>query len=355
MEKIQDKIFLLAVSLLLSVQGGSSSTKVLAFFLCVTLTCVYEYMSDKRTVYPGFAVYLILMVGVPEFLLFFPVVLYDVISERNWWLLSCYGVAAVLSLSRFSGVWGMAGIVGGTALAVYMAWRTGRFVKLQEMFRDQRDNSRELELMLREKNRNLLEKQDYEVRLATLNERNRIAREIHDNVGHMLSRSILQTAALRTIAGEETVKEQLELLSATLNQAMDNIRESVHDLHDDSLNLESAVEKILDAYKGYEKHYTYDIRTEMDRETKICFLSVVKEGFSNVVKHSDATAVRVAIQEFQQYYQMLFQDNGSAAKEAGDGRGMGLENMRVRVEALRGTMNVRSEQGFRIFISIPKE
>jgi signal transduction histidine kinase len=42
-----------------------------------------------------------------------------------------------------------------------------------------------------------MEKQDYEIYLATLRERNRIAREIHDNVGHMLSRSILQIGALK--------------------------------------------------------------------------------------------------------------------------------------------------------------
>lgn len=47
--------------------------------------------------------------------------------------------------------------------------------------------------------------QDYEIYLATLKERNRIAREIHDNVGHMLTRSILQLGALSVINKDETV------------------------------------------------------------------------------------------------------------------------------------------------------
>ena len=63
--------------------------------------------------------------------------------------------------------------------------------------------------MLQEKNKNLMEKQDYEIYLATLRERNRIAREIHDNVGHMLSRSILQMGALITIHKEEPLHGQL--------------------------------------------------------------------------------------------------------------------------------------------------
>ncbi len=59
--------------------------------------------------------------------------------------------------------------------------------------------SEEHTLLLSEKNKALLEKQDYEIYAATLRERNRIAREIHDNVGHVLSRSILMTAACKPI------------------------------------------------------------------------------------------------------------------------------------------------------------
>lgn len=73
--------------------------------------------------------------------------------------------------------------------------------------------------------------------LQTLRERNRIAREIHDNVGHMLSRSILQMGALITIHKEEPLHGQLAGVGETLNQAMNSIRESVHDLHDESIDL----------------------------------------------------------------------------------------------------------------------
>ena len=58
--------------------------------------------------------------------------------------------------------------------------------------------------------------QDYEIYLATLKERNRIAREIHDNVGHMLTRSILQLGALSVINKDETVGEAINDLSGTL-------------------------------------------------------------------------------------------------------------------------------------------
>ena len=63
-----------------------------------------------------------------------------------------------------------------------------------------RDDSTEKNLLLEEKNHMLVEKQNYEIYTATLKERNRIAREIHDNVGHLLSRSILITGAAKAVA-----------------------------------------------------------------------------------------------------------------------------------------------------------
>ena len=62
-----------------------------------------------------------------------------------------------------------------------------------------KDDSEERTLLLAEKNKALQEKQNYEIYAATLRERNRIAREIHDNVGHLLSRTILLTGAAKTV------------------------------------------------------------------------------------------------------------------------------------------------------------
>ena len=68
-----------------------------------------------------------------------------------------------------------------------------------------RDDSIELEEMLKSKNQALLQEQDQQVHLATLAERNRIAREIHDNVGHLLSRGILLLGAIVTVNKDENI------------------------------------------------------------------------------------------------------------------------------------------------------
>jgi signal transduction histidine kinase len=99
---------------------------------------------------------------------------------------------------------------------------------------------------LEQKNKALMEKQDYEVRVATLRERNRIARDIHDHVGHLLTRAILQLGAIQTVSRGGPLHEPLSGLKQTLDDSMTEIRRSLHDLHDASVDL--AVE--LEAWSG---------------------------------------------------------------------------------------------------------
>lgn len=240
-------------------------------------------------------------------------------------------------------------------LSLILSFRTQRLEALELDLIHMRDTGTELNLALREKNKHLLEKQDYEIYLATLKERNRIAREIHDNVGHMLSRSILQIGALGTIHKEEPLHTQLTEVNTTLNQAMNSIRESVHDLHDDSIDLKQAITEALSPLQEqYKILLDYDMTHNIPRNVKYCLISTVKEGVSNIIKHSDADKVTLLLREHPGFYQLCMEDNGIVTSKSLDG-GIGLENMRERVEALNGTLRISTEKGFQIFITIPKQ
>ena len=123
--------------------------------------------------------------------------------------------------------------------------RTLSLDNLREDYKALRDTTRETALQLEKKNKMLRAKQDYELNLATLSERNRIARDIHDNVGHMLSRSILQTGALLAICQDAQTREGLVQIKETLSEAMDSIRSSVHDLHDEALDLQVELQTLI--------------------------------------------------------------------------------------------------------------
>ena len=76
------------------------------------------------------------------------------------------------------------------------------------------------------------------------------------------------------------------------------------------------------------------------------------------MKHSNATQVNVLAREHPGLYQLVIEDNGSVSgpEEAKDGaRGIGIQNMKERIEALDGTIQIRRERGFRIYITVPKK
>jgi signal transduction histidine kinase len=94
---------------------------------------------------------------------------------------------------------------------------------------------------------------------------------------------------------------------------------------------------------------------EIPADIKNCFLIVIKEALTNTAKHSDATSIRITLQEHPSLYQLLIKDNGNAKTSGKNSYGMGLSNIEERVLTLGGKCTFESQKGFRIFISIPKE
>lgn len=306
---------------------------------------------------------------ITDLLLFFPLLLYQTLSTRLFLLavveLPFWGLLA-FQFHKFPEILCLAGIFG-FILAFFLWSHTRQYELLARNFRQSRDDSEEHALLLSEKNKALLEKQDYEIYAATLRERNRIAREIHDNVGHVLSRSILMTAACKTINKDESLDPLLGNLEESLNGAMNSIRSSVHDLHDDAVNLEDAIKGLVKDFSFCPVTLTYDMSRQVPREVKYSLISITKEGLSNVMRHSNADSVNILLREHPALYQLCIEDNGTLGHEIPDihaetdsnkmenvSGGMGLSNIRDRVKALGGTVQITQEKGFQIFVTIPK-
>ena len=306
---------------------------------------------------------------IPDLLLFFPLLLYQTLSAGLFPLavveFPFWGLLA-FRFHKFPEFLCLAGIFG-FILAFFLWSHTRQYEILTRNFRQSRDDSEEHALLLSEKNKALLEKQDYEIYAATLRERNRIAREIHDNVGHVLSRSILMTAACKTINKNEALDPLLGNLEESLNGAMNSIRSSVHDLHDDAVNLEDAIKGLVKDFSFCPVTLTYDMSRQVPREVKYSLISITKEGLSNVMRHSNADSVNILLREHPALYRLCIEDNGTLGSKIPDiqtdadsnkmetvSGGMGLSNIRDRVKALGGTVQITQEKGFRIFVTIPK-
>jgi signal transduction histidine kinase len=233
-----------------------------------------------------------------------------------------------------------------------MKHRSFLLEKTKSKYNALRDTTKEFSLQLENKNKELMEKQDYEINLATLNERNRIARDIHDSVGHILSNAILQTGALMATCRDEVMKERLTVLKDTLSSGMDSVRSSVHDLYEESIDLYTETKRLCDGFDFCEIALDYDMDSNPDKKVKYTMLSVVREALSNIIRHSDATQVRITLREHPALYQLIVRDNGT--KKAPDGDGIGLKNIAQRVESVGGLVNIGYDKGFTVFVSIPK-
>ena len=304
-----------------------------------------------------------------DLLLFFPLLLYQTLSAELFPLavaeLPLWGFL-VFQINRFPAVLCLLGIFG-FILSFFLWLYAEKYQTLYQDFHQIRDDSEEHALLLSEKNNALLEKQDYEIYAATLRERNRIAREIHDNVGHVLSRSILMTAACKTINKNDALDPLLGNLEESLNGAMNSIRSSVHDLHDDAVDLEDAIKGLVKDFTFCPVNLTCDMSRQIPREVKYSLISITKEGLSNVMRHSNADSVDILLREHPALYQLCIEDNGTpengipdiqtgsdSNKAKNTSGGMGLSNIRDRAKALDGTVQITQENGFRIFVTIPK-
>ncbi|MCM1054873.1 MAG: histidine kinase [Bacteroides sp.] len=239
-------------------------------------------------------------------------------------------------------------------IAVYLSLSSAALIRQQKELNKSRDSSVELERLLKRRNRELHENLEYELRINTLNERNRIAREIHDNVGHILSRTLLQTGALCAVCPTEQtfLKNGLEDLRENLDTAMESIRKSVHGIRDESLDIRLELEKITSGIKErFDTDIMYDMTDEMPLKIKLGFIAILKEAVSNIARHSDGDRVQIILREHPALYQLTVYDNGSGKPKSG---GMGLEDMRQRTEDMGGNFGISVNKGFTVFASVKK-
>ena len=245
------------------------------------------------------------------------------------------------------------------AFAVMLSYFTEQLLGYQMKLHSMRDASMEHDMLMEQMNHQLIEKQNAQIYNATLKERNRIAREIHDNVGHMITRSILQVGAIGVINTDEKLKAPISDLKSTLDTAMDSMRKSVHDLYDESVDLRQALAKLKPTDSAFAFSLEYDCEDDVSRDVKYAFIAIAKEAVNNAVKHSNGDEIRIIVREHPAFYQLEIMDNGtsvdkrSLSGETGDG--IGIKNIKERVAAIGGTMRIKADDGFRIFVTLMKK
>ena len=248
------------------------------------------------------------------------------------------------------------------ALAALLAQRAYQEEATRTTLHATRDPLREKVLTLQDTNARLLQAQDHESRAAVLSERTRIAREIHDGVGHLLTRLLLQVKALQvTHRDEPAVVTDLTTVDAGLDEALDSMRRSVHALSDEGEDLATSL-NLLGSRCGIARvHIDCSAEAEPPPAVERCVVAVVREALTNAARHGGAHSARVAVTDYPAFWQVTVDNDGVVPFEdepaVDDGRspGLGLRSMTERVEALGGRVRITPRPRFTVFAMIPKD
>lgn len=188
-------------------------------------------------------------------------------------------------------------------------------------------------------------------RIAELNERTRIAQDIHDHVGHEITGALiaLQTAAKRDEIGDERADDLLQSTISRLENAYGALRETIY-------NLKPA--KSLTPLQDLCENFTF-CKINFTQTADLAghgdiIAANLKEALTNITRHSNATLVTVRIDENNDYIRCVIEDNGEVKSLKIAKNGLGLQGMKDRIRAVGGTLAINAENGFKITQILPK-
>ena len=373
--RITDKTILLISAVLmtlLSTGGAVVGTDVACILVATIIFAVTEL---RRGVLWTALLTLALTVAsffVPKFMIAVPLMMYGVISssdnKKRGYVLPVKVVSIIcLTVAIFyfaSGAVMICAIVFLSVTGIYMALKTRRYEENDKILTDKYDEARIASANARRLGEEIMKNADNEIYTARLKERNRIAREIHDNVGHMITRVIIQLQAVKIINKDPAVGAQLESVGETLDLAMTGIRKSVHELHDDSIDLSIGINDITKTLSDkFDVEVKTSIESPADNKTKSAVLGIIKEAVTNISKYSAGDKVLIEVTENNTFWRIKVFDNGKNPVREFDlnddslseGTGIGLKNIGARASGAGGRASVMSdEKGFTILATLPK-
>ncbi len=203
-------------------------------------------------------------------------------------------------------------------------------------------------------------------RLATVQERNRIARDIHDSLGHSLTVfNVHLASALQLLESDPDEAKALILEAKQLGAtALQEVRESVAVMRTDPLQgkgLEEAIAALIADFQrstGVVPDCQIVVERSLPNEIKTALYRIVQEALTNIYKYADATQVRVHITTEAAAIHLVVIDNGKGFEPGQNTTGFGLQGMQERTLALQGEFELHTAPGegchVRVCIPVPE-
>ena len=209
-------------------------------------------------------------------------------------------------------------------------------------------------------NEQLKEYADMSERMAQTRERNRLAREIHDTLGHTLTgitAGLDACLAMIDVAPDQT-KKQLEMLSQVSRDGIKEIRRSVNELRPDALDrlsLEVAIRKmVMDMSKVSDVEIYFETEEKhlkFDEDEENAIYRVIQESITNAVRHGQAKKIWITLKKIDGEILLVIKDNGIGCEKVKSG--FGTKHIKERIEMLKGTVSFDGRDGFTVTARVP--
>lgn len=199
-------------------------------------------------------------------------------------------------------------------------------------------------------------------------ERQRIARDIHDQLGQRLTALRLKLAALRDDCGENGVRSKVERLQDIARLLDSEVSFLASELRPNTLD-DLGLEEALRAHAGdWSRHYDIGLDfhsngmtgKRLGRNTEIQLYRIAQEALNNVAKHADATQVNLLLEKTADSLVLIVEDNGKGFEPTETniripGRGLGLVGMNERASLIGAAIEIESvpKKGTTVFVRLP--
>ena len=213
--------------------------------------------------------------------------------------------------------------------------------------------------------------QEYTVeleRMTEIRERNRLAREIHDTLGHTLTGITMAADAALALfdAVPQEAKKRLEAVARSAREGLADVRQSIKALRPDALEHNSLEQALQAMISGFAETAAIKVTVQQEagdlyfaRDEEDTIYRIIQEGMTNAVRHGRADEITITLRQHENMLEIGIRDNGTGCESVSEG--FGLRHMKERLDLLSGSMtygNRRDDpedghEGFYVIASLP--
>ncbi|HRE24776.1 MAG TPA: histidine kinase, partial [Bacteroidia bacterium] len=201
------------------------------------------------------------------------------------------------------------------------------------------------------------------IRQTEENERIRIVKDIHDELGSGLTKIKFLSEILEMKTKDQVqLKETLQTITGTSHQLIDNMRDMIWNMNPMNSTLDNLIARVREFSTEYLEDFPIEVSyafpenipsEKINIEISRNILMIVKESLQNIVKHSNASKVSIRI-EIQPVFKLIITENGIGFSMNEKTTGNGLRNMSERSKTIGASLNISSKPGEGSILSLEK-